>query len=512
MTERQPGIVVSTTETNGTPLVRLMPRAALPVVEQISTTIPEKERARIRRIASDYRAGEPALSATEAFGPRVSVGLASGPALLFEDHLDVPLASWADVTHLEHRSLLLASDGDVFAIGGHRNPAFEAYCRDVLGLGIVDVHTAAPAPGRSPMPLAERCARDPAIMDRIAAVAAQHGHLNLIPYLGTGSVWKLAAAIAERGRIQVHVAAPPPRLTARVNDKVWFADCVTRVLGNTALPRTFSAYGPAALAVKVRTLARSSPKIGIKIPSSSGSMGNLVVDSRDLIDLSGRALTSRLSDMLRSLGWQRTYPLLVEVWDCPVTASPSAQLWIPPPDEGDPVVEGIFDQALRGVTAEFIGAAPTALSQEWRQRIADEAARIGLLLQELGYYGRCSLDSVLAGDSPDKAQLHWLECNGRWGGVSISLTLANRLVGDWDRRPFVVVHLSVDGGRGRPFGEVLQDLKDDLFRPGQKDTGVVLLTPSGFEDGRGLHFMVFAETVEASQRCAKRMIERLYRS
>ncbi len=493
-------------------MTRLTPRVDLPVVEQISTAIPEKERARIRKIASDYRAGESALSATEAFGPRVSVGLASGPALLFEDHVDVPLASWADVTHLEYRSLLLASDGDIFAVGGHRNPAFEEYCRNALGLGTVDVLVAAPAPGQTPMTLAERCARDPVIMDRIAVVAAQHDRLNLIPYMGTGSVWKLAAAIAERCRIQVHVAAPPPRLTARVNDKLWFADCVTRVLGETALPRTFSAYGPAALAGKVRALAKSSRKIGIKVPNSSGSMGNLVVESRDLIDLSGHALASCLSDLLRAFGWQRTYPLLVEVWDCPVTSSPSAQLWIPSPDEGGPVVEGIFDQALRGITAEFIGAAPTALPEMWRRRIADEATQIGFLLQELGYYGRCSLDSVLAGDSPENAQLHWLECNGRWGGVSIPLTLANRLVGDWDQRPFVVVHLSVDRGTGRPFAEVLQDLEDDLFRVGQKDTGVVLLTPTGFEDGRGLHFMVLADSVEASRRCAKRVIGRLSRS
>jgi hypothetical protein len=493
-------------------MVRLTPRVGLPVVEQISTAISEKERARIRRIASDYRAGEPALSATAAFGSRVLVGLRSGPALLFEDHVDVPLASWADVTHLEHRSLLLACDGDIFVIGGRRNPAFEKYCRSALGLGTVDVHAAAPAASQSPMPLAERCTRDPVIMDRIAVVAARHGHLNLVPYMGTGSVWKLAAAIAERCRIQVHVAAPPPRLTARANDKLWFADCVTRVLGETALPRTFSAYGPAALAVKVRALAKSNPKIGIKIPNSSGSMGNLVVESRDLSNLSARALASRLTDLLSALGWRRSYPLLVEVWDCPVTSSPSAQLWIPSPEEGGPVVEGIFDQALRGVAAEFIGAAPTALPEAWHRRIAEEATRVGLLLQALGYYGRCSLDAVLAGDSPDNAQLHWLECNGRWGGVSIPLTLANRLVGDWERHPFVVVHLSAGDDTGRPFAEVLKDLEDDLFRVGQTNAGIVILTPSGFEDGQGLHFMVLAGSVEASRRFAKRMIERLSRS
>jgi hypothetical protein len=43
----------------------------------------------------------------------------------------------------------------------------------------------------------------------------------------------------------VAVAAPPPRLTSRVTDKIWFANQVREVLVPDALPPTFAAFGPA---------------------------------------------------------------------------------------------------------------------------------------------------------------------------------------------------------------------------------------------------------------------------
>src|SRR5690606_17302709 len=113
---------------------------------------------------------------------------------------------------------------------------------------------------------------------------------------------------------------------------------------------------------------------------------------------------------------------------------PSVQLWIPPrpaAEEGapaDPVVEGVFTQLL-GSAGEFMGGAPSRLPAAVQARLAQEAVYLGGLLQALGYVGRCSLDAILVGDDPHGATPHWIECNGRWGGMSIPMTLANRLVG-----------------------------------------------------------------------------------
>ena len=121
-----------------------------------------------------------------------------------------------------------------------------------------------------------------------------------------------------------------------------------------------------------------------------------------------------------------------------------------------------------------------------RQRIAQEAAHIACLFQELGHFGRCSLDAVLL----DSGALHWIECNGRWGGVSIPMTLINRLLGGWQNRAFMIVHRTGLRIPPRSFAEVVSQLRDRLFRYGGPAQGTVLLTADGIEAGTGFHFLV----------------------
>ena len=181
---------------------------------------------------------------------------------------------------------------------------------------------------------------------------------------------------------------------------------------------------------------------------------------------------------------------MVTAWEEPVLTSPSAHLWIPHREHGRPLVEGIFEQVLAGPAGTFVGARPCALTQDWQQRIADEAARLGALFQHLGYFGRCSFDAILVGHGLADARLHWIECNGRWGGVSIPMTLANRLTGDWARHPFIVAERADLDGPAQSFPEFLSRIGDDLYRPGLTDTGVVVLSPSWVEHGTGYQFMV----------------------
>jgi hypothetical protein len=258
--------------------------------------------------------------------------------------------------------------------------------------------------------------------------------------MGTGGVWRLAATVAAHSGVTVRVAAPPPRLTKRVNDKLWFAQRVVEVLGTRAIPTTSSVFGPAALTGRVAALAKHNRHVAIKVPDSAGAAGNLVLDSTSLRGLSARALQERLLTVLWRLEWDQAYPLLVTVWDRPVVASPSVQLWIPESGRGFPFVEGVFDQNVQEPAGEFIGAMPTTLPEQWCLRLADEAARLGFLFQALGYFGRCSFDATLVGEDVNSAVLHWIECNGRWGATSILMTLANRLGGDWRMRPFITVH------------------------------------------------------------------------
>ena len=337
--------------------------------------------------------------------------------------------------------------------------------------------------------------------------------MNLLPYMGTGGVWALAGAIAARSGVEVRVGAPAPRLTRRVNDKLWFAGRVTEVLGRRALPPAYPAFSLWALTRRVLALAKRHVSVAVKLPDSASSRGNFVFESESLLRLPSLCVLDRLRQALHHAGWRGRFPLLVTGWEQPVAGNASVQLWIPDCPAGPPLVEGIFEQHLAGEAGLFAGAAPSDLPLGFQRRLALEASRLASLFQELGYFGRCSFDAILVGEDPASWQLHWIECNGRWGGTSIPMTLANRLVGDWKRRPFVVVdRRTAEPGPKRKFAAFLQEVGRDLFVPGGRDTGAVVLAPGRIEAGTGLALMVLGETAQAARTRAKQIAAKLSRN
>jgi hypothetical protein len=469
----------------------------MPIVAHGDVALDAKERERLRHLANDLSADEPALSASGAFGPWVSPGLGPWPSLVIEDHSWITLFEERGDAAYSYRALLLAGDGDLVVMAPPRCLGFEDYCRNVLGLGHVEILT--PAASAKPLALAQRCADDAVLVGRAANLARRSGGLNVVPYMGTGGVWMLARRVAKVAQVPVHVAAPMPRLTRRVNDKTWFTARVGEVLGTQAAPVSKAVYNLAALAGQVAALARQYRCVAIKIPDSASSAGNIIMESQDIREMALRHLRDTAASSLRSIGWQGAFPLMVTAWEEPILGSPSAQIWIPDRRDGLPVLEGLFDQMVIGPAREFGGAAESALPKPWRHRLAQESVRLACVFQELGYFGRCSFDSIIVGEDLATASLHWVECNGRWGGVSIPMTLANRLIGDWTRRPPVIIDRANLPGAPRSFDDVLAELDADLFKPGVRETGAVIISPSRLQDGSGYEIMVLGKTVAAAK-------------
>jgi hypothetical protein len=489
---------------------RLQVTAALPIVEQVGYTIEPPERQRLDAIARRLLLKEPALDDTAAFAGGAEVDLAAGsgpwPALVIEDHSAIALFETAGDLAYSYRAMLLAGGGDLVVIGVPPSPSFEAYCREVLGLGRVEILR--PRAGAAHNSLALRAADDFDLVARAAQRARRSGGLNLLPYMGTGGVWTLAGRIAVRAGRPLRVAAPPPRLARRVNDKLWFALRIAEVLGPQAAPTTASAYGLAALAGRVRAMSERFASVAVKLVDSASSAGNLVLDARELADLPLVTLARRLRWTLHGLGWRGGFPVMVSAWEAPVLASPSVQLWLPPRGAGLPVIEGVFDQTVLGRSAVFSGATQSALPPAWLARLAGEAGRLAVLLQELGYVGRCSFDAILVGETGADAALHWVECNGRWGGVSIPMTLANRLLGDWTRRaPVIVERCDLQGPRRR-LESWLARLSEDLYRP-ESGNGTVLLAPGRLEAGEGFEILVLGENLAAARAQAESVTAKL---
>lgn len=386
--------------------------------------------------------------------------------------------------------MALAGDQDFILLSRPRVPRFEAYLSQTLQLGAPRV-LAVPYrrdPGYS---LAGACRKHAPSLAVLVAAARSAGGLNIVPYIACGNVWQLAAAIAREADVPVRVTGAPPRISRLANDKSWFTQCIQELLGAQALPPTFTTFGPSALAGRLRYLAERHARVVLKTPSSAGSMGNLVFDSADILGKPLADLRTQVLEALQTIGCHDRYPILVGVWEHPVICSPSAQLWVPAMRDGPPILEGIFVQSIQGTTSKFIGAEPAVLPAPINSRFAREALMLATLLQKLGYFGRVSFDALLLGNDMDCAVLHWIECNGRWGGTSIPMSVAHRLGVRQDKVSIVIVQKPYRSGAGTNFYEVLHCCRDELYEPGRHPQGAVLLLPPG-PDETNLTFLVLA--------------------
>ena len=79
------------------------------------------------------------------------------------------------------------------------------------------------------------------------------------------------------------------------------------------------------------------------------------------------------------------------------------------------------------------------------------------------------------------------------------LPAANRLVGDWQRRPFVIVQRSRLRMPPRTLPAVLDDLGPRLFQLSDGRTGTVVLAPCRLVEGTGMNLMVLAGDVTTTE-------------
>lgn len=452
-------------------------------------------------IAQDYLRDEPALVSSLDFGAFVAQGTGAGPSVLIGDQSEISLLSSAVDTNLDHRMALLARNGDTVLVR-RRETGFERYLAECLGMDDVTFLQVNAKPLRS-VTYQLRTARP--LLDALSERARNHGGLTLKAYLTTGNGWRLAQAVGERSGQRIHVCGPSPRATQRANDKLWFSQLARRVIGIDAIPPTLAAYGPAAAAGLVHQICRSAAQVVIKVPDSAGSAGNLRLEGAQVRGASLAGLRQFLLERLHRIGWRDRYPILVGVWDENVSHSPSVQMWIPHASEGMPLVEGIFEQRVQGEEATFVGAARSSLPHAINAQLKEEAARIACVLQRLGYYGRCSLDAVICIPPTGSETIHWIECNGRWGGVSIPMTTTRQLL---DGAPLPAIAILQEKLPTPQMNcDALRNLLADLlFHRGRDRFGLVILSPPERADGKLVNLLAIAETqIEADEMLAQAM-------
>lgn len=260
---------------------------------------------------------------------------------------------------------------------------------------------------------------------RLVETARGSGGLTIHPYMGIEDVWELAAMLSVDSRSPVRVIAPPPPVTWIASDKAVFDELVARVLGREALVETRISRDMVGIGNDLRAMASGHGRVGLKRTRCASAMGNAVFSSRDL--RSDRAIIVAVREFLERTQWPEGEEVLTVAW-LETDLSPSTQLWIPPLGLGEPRLDGIYEQILKGEEKVFVGSRPSTLPEAVNRELGIAARMVAAALQELGYVGRCSFDHLITGDIHGEFQVLFTECNGRWGGTSAPMSLLDRLL------------------------------------------------------------------------------------
>lgn len=466
-----------------------MSLSGVPIVKHHSYVPTSAEIALIDQVAGEVRREQKQLDEDSQFSHLVPVNLDDAPAIHIDDFSEVGgIEGRFDVRPLQDRARLRAAEGDTVISGCPETPGYEEYCDQLLGLG--HVNWLRPEIPESSTQITSATWQSRNIRRTLIHAARSDGLKYVHPHMGTFAVWELADLLHKASRQPVHVIAPPPQLCRLVNNKVRFSQIAERLFGEDITPSTRSAWNRTTLTAQVKELAGQCAKLGIKLPDSSGSRGNIVLEGKSLRDCSNDDVFAMLGQMLKSIQWDGQQRLLVDCWETNVLSSPSAQLWIPPSDDGAPVLEGLFDQQTTGLTQKFVGAKAAQLTEVLRDELVAKSTILASLFQKLGYVGRCSFDTIIAGENMNQGRLEIIECNGRWGGTSLPMTTMNRLQRDWATSSIVTATIDVPELDQISFGSLLDWFQDDLFCAATGTGSLVFFTPGRIKQESAIDVLV----------------------
>jgi len=410
----------------------------------------------------------------------VRAGWCDHPSLYIEDHRSISRLTDEAAKRFEYRMLGLAGPDDGALVSAPPDREFEAYIETATGHEAPLVLPVEAGRRIHRRRLANDALNTPETFGQIVQLARRGGGLNLVPYISSGDVWVLASRVAQETGLPVCVTAPPPTVSALANDKLWFTRMARRLIGVRAVPLTREVYSLSDLAKTVRDMVEISTKLVFKLPASAGGLGNISFDAAPFRGLGLGEIAVRIRAQLQNLGWRSGDKLLVGRWDADVSASPSVQIWVPDEQQGNPLIEGVFMQVVTGQEGAFVGAQRADLPAATTDALTYQSMQIAILLQGLGYVGRLSLDAVLLGDQSKVVDIHWIEANARWGGVSIPMTLAHKLEQSGGTSQLAIAQHHLGPGAERTIAAIQKRFEAQRQEKGfdPSETAIFLVPPS----------------------------------
>ncbi len=272
-------------------------------------SVTSEQLSQIDSIVSKYLRNKPTLDSTNVFGAGVTQGLSPGPCIFLGEISSVDSQASDRIADMEYLMTLIAREGDVMLLSGARNHEFEKYRKEELQLGDIKIietngHALSQLNSKTPASSLQQ------LIDYLQNTFTTES-INIVPFYGSPAVWGLASYIAEQTGLYISVAAPAPKLSSLVNDRLWFRDLARSVLGPNDIPVTRPVYGPESLVQLMRVFATRYSNVVVRIPNGIDIYCNVKMDSQKVTSSTDAELTSLVTSVLKDRDWDNKYPLMV---------------------------------------------------------------------------------------------------------------------------------------------------------------------------------------------------------
>lgn len=396
------------------------------------------------------------------------------------------------------RARIRALHGDLVVSNAVPPDGFDDYTRS-LGLGSVQwIH-----PGQGPRVCADALGSADSLRRLIEFVSTRTAYVS--PYMASDGAWGLVRELSRATGRAVPMVGPTPAACAMANDKTRFMTMAATLLGPASVPAFRVATDADAAARAMATLADGRHILAIRLPTAGAGLGLRLIGAAAAAGMTPVQRRQLISEFAAQTGHRFPDPLLVVRWHRRVVASPSVHLWVPA--WGWPICEGVLDQHFSdNAASQFGGGRSSILPREQQDRVKLMSMRLALVLQRIGYLGRCSFDFIMVGPDVSGADPVLVECNGRWGGASVILTLVNRLFVGTPRPAFAFGFIIDAKLRKSGFAYLRRRLARYLYSPGNPDGWLLIPHPGSLHDLGRLGCLTIAPTPrQASERLTEEL-------
>jgi hypothetical protein len=391
------------------------------------------------------------------------------------------------------RARIRAFHGDLVVSNAVPPAGFDDYTR-LLGLGSVHwIH-----PGTGPRVCADALRSADSLGRLVEFATTRTAYVS--PYMASDGAWDLVRELSQATGRAVPMVGPTPAACAQANDKARLMTMAATLLGPASVPAFQVASSAGQAAQAMAALADGQHMVAIRLPSAGAGLGLCLVEAAAAAGMSPDQRRQLVAGFAVQTGHRFPDPLLVVRWYPDVSESPSVHLWIPALGQGWPLCDGVLDQHFSDeVASQFGGGSSSVLPRDQQDRVRLISMRLALVLQRIGYLGRCSFDFIMAGPDVSRAEPILVECNGRWGGASVILTLVNRLFARPPRPAFAFGFIVDNRLRKAGFADLTRRLSRYLYSPGKPDGWLIIPHPGSLHDLGRLGCLTVALTSEQAR-------------